>query len=269
MQGAYGKGVPAMQRESVFGHVVVVVLALAVLATLLDAASWRRKPSPEPRLLTVTADAYQEAEPDVVKISLGVKAVRPTPKEAATQVARTVTAIKARLTGLGVRSESLETSELYLGPATEYDSARRRTVQLGYKAYHWLRVTLKGGSFDRLPEVVDGAVEAGATSFSGLVWELADENTVRAAALRLATERASEKAKAMAEGARAKIVGIQSISDEYSYDRDYWKYEMGAGRAARGGVSQPASAAEAPLGMPEVPGKLRISCRVTVDFLLR
>jgi hypothetical protein len=259
-----------MQRESVFGHVVVVVLALAVLATLIDAASWRRKPSLEPRLLTVTASAYREAEPDVAKISLGVKAVRPTPKEAATQVAQTVTAIKARLTRLGVRSESLETSELYLGPATEYDSARRRTVQLGYKAYHWLRVTLKGGSFDRLPEVVDGAVEAGATSFSGLVWELADENSVRSAALRLATERASEKARAMADGARARIAGIQSISEQYSYDGDYTEHGMGAERAAGGGFSQqPASAAEAPLGMPEVPGKLRISCHVKVAFLLR
>jgi uncharacterized protein YggE len=64
-----------MDRDTQFGRLVVAVLALAVLATLLDAAVSRRSPRPEPRLLHVTAEAYEEAEPDVVRISLGMKAV--------------------------------------------------------------------------------------------------------------------------------------------------------------------------------------------------
>lgn len=259
-----------MHRESVSGQIVVVVLGLAVLATLVDAAAWRRKPSPEPRLLTVKAEAYKEAEPDVAKISLGVKAVRATPKEAATSVVQTVKAIKAKLAGLGVTPDSVDTSELYLGQATEYDAAKRRTVPAGYKAYHWLRVTLKGGNFEKLPDVVNAAVDAGATSFSGLAWELQDENALRAAALHLATERAMQKAKAIANAAGAKIAGIHSISEEY-----YGEWGYPPARRAYGAPSEAAAAqsraapAEAPPGMPEVPGKLRISCQVKVDLLLR
>jgi len=254
-----------MHRESIFGQIVVAVLALAVLATLIDAAAWRRKPSPEPRLLTVTADAYQEAEPDVAKISLGVKAVRPTPKEAASSVAQTVKAIKARLVGMGVTPDAVDTSELYLGQATQYGPKKQRIGPPAYKAYHWLRVTLKGGNFDQLPDVVNAAVDAGATSFSGLVWEVKDETALRAAALHLATQRAMHKAKAMADAAGTGIAGIQGISDEYYGGYGYGGYAAAAGEA----VGAAAASAEAPAGMAEVPGKLRISCHVKVNLLLR
>ena len=204
-----------MEREGAFGKVVVVVLALAVLATLVDAAAWRRRPEPEPRLLSVSAEAYEEAEPDVVRISLGIKAVRPTPKQAAAAVAQTVGAVKMKLAALGVGNEAVETSELYLGEATTYDYTRRREVRVGYKAYYWLRVTLKHDSFPRLAQVIDAAVAGGATSLSRLTWEIENDNALRAKALETATTRARQKAQAMARAAGTRIAGIYKISEQY------------------------------------------------------
>jgi len=273
-----------MEREGPLGKIVVLVLAVAVLATLADAALSRRRVERAPRILAVSAEAYAEAEPDVAKVSLGVKAVRPTPAEAAAQVAQKVAAIKAKLAQLGISQDAVETSELYLGEASEYDYRKGRYVRLGYKAYHWLRVTLKRGDFGKLAAAIDGAVKAGATSLSGLVFEMEDDNALRAQALGTATTRARQKAEAMAAAARTRIVGVQHLSDTYAPYYPRYKYEgqaapASAGAAMREMARAPAEAsaapagagaapAEAPTGTPEVPGKLRITCDVEVAFLL-
>ncbi len=277
-----------MDREGPFGKIVVLVLALAVLATLVDSALSRRRIEREPRILAVTAEAYAEAEPDVAKISLGVKSVQPTPAAAARKVSDTVAAIKAKLAQLGVAQDAVETSELYLGEATQYDYRKSREVRVGYKAYHWLRVTLKRNDFPKLAAVVNAAVGAGATSLSGLAFEVEKDNTLRAQALAKATANAREKAEAMAKSAGARITGVQHLSDQYaSYTEPrayagqaFSEYERapGAPGVPPPGPAVPAEAtapaapgaapAEAPAGAPAVPGKLRITCDVEVAFLL-
>jgi uncharacterized protein YggE len=252
---------------------VALVLALAVLASLVDAAMARRRPAPSaqtPRMLRVTASAFAEAEPDMARISLGVKATRPTPQEAAESVAKTVAATKAALQKLGVGGDAIETSELYLGEASEYDYQKSRYVRRGYKAYHWLRVTLKRDDFGKLAQVCDAAVAAGVTSLSGLVFEVENDNALRAQALAKATTRAREKADSMAQAAKASIAGIQSLSEDYSlspyYEREYARAGQPAAAEASPGAA--AAPAEAPAGEPEVPGALRIDCQVEVEFLV-
>ena len=258
---------------------VALVLALAVVASLVDAAMARRRPTPAatpPRTLSVTASAFAEAEPDTARISLGVKATRPTPQQAAESVAKTVARTKTALTKLGIGADAIETSELYLGEASEYDYQKGRTVRHGYKAYHWLRVTLKRDDFGKLAQVCDAAVAAGVTSLSGLVFEVENDNALRAEALGKATARAREKADAIAKAAKTSITGIQSLSEQY---RPSWYASDGYGGYEYARAAGPASAeapaspgmgpAEAPAGEPEVPGALRIDCQVEVQFLVR
>ena len=258
---------------------VALVLALAVLASLVDAALARRRPAPAaqpPRTLRVTASAFAEAEPDMARISLGIKATRPTPKAAADSVARTVAATKAALQKLGVAQDAIDTSELYLGEASEYDYQKGRTIHLGYKAYHWLRVTLKRDDFGKLAQVCDAAVAAGVTSLSGLIFEVENDNALRAQALSKATTRAREKADSMAQAAKTSITGMQSVSEGYSlspyYEREYARYGYAARamQSASPGAAgaAPMAAAEAPSGESEVPGALRIDCEVEVEFLV-
>jgi uncharacterized protein len=270
-----------MERESLFGRAVIVVLALAVIAALVDAAMYRRAapaaPPTPPRVLAVTADAYAEAEPDLARVSLGVKAVRPTPRLAAMEVAVRVARIKAKLLALGLPKDAVETSELYLGEATVTSYSPKGVVsrRLGYKAYHWLRVTLRPGTFNKLATVIDGAVAAGATSLADLSFEMEDDTLLRAEALRKATERARMKAEAMALGSGARIAGVQTVSDRYSsaLDSEYWRGAVGAAKMAEAAPGAPGGwagqrAAEAPPGGPAVPGKLRLSCAVEAVFLL-
>lgn len=263
---AHIEEVLVVEREGWFGRAVVVVLALAVLATLVDAAVARRQERLAPRVLAVRAEAEVEAEPDIARIKLGVKAVLPTPKEAATKVAEKTKAIKGSLAKLGVAADAVETSELYLGEVSEYDYEQKRTVKLGYKAYHWLRVTLKNEDFPRLAAVVDGAVAAGATTFSDLRFEVEEDNPLRAQALADATARAREKAEAMAKAAGARIVGIQGISQPYATGWGYAARGIEYEAAEEAAPAEPA--VESIEAEPEVPAALRITAEVEVAFLL-
>jgi hypothetical protein len=238
--------------------------ALGLTATALHAQAQEDKEKPEPRLLTVKADAYVEVEPEIAKISLGIEAVKPKPKEAATEVAQKADAVKAKLAGLGVPQESVETSELYLGQVFEYDAKRRRRVPRDYRAYHWLRVTLKNEDFDKLATVVDGAVDAGATAFYGFRFEMDDDTAMEAEALAKAVRNARQKAEAMAEAAKTRIVGVHSISELHP---EGWAYPELA-EAAEPEVQEAAPPAEAGDFAEEPPGKLRITCEVEVAFLL-
>jgi len=257
-----------MRRYRSLGEVVVVALALMLLATLVQAQPENEKP--KPRLLTVRGEAYVEAEPDMVRISLGIEAVRPKPKEAASEVAQKANAVKAKLAEVGVPKESVETSELYLGEYNEYDN-KGRTIRRGYQAYHWLRVTLKNKDFDKLAAVIDGAVGAGATSFYGLSFEMESDTALRAEALGKAAANARQKAEAMAAGAKARIVGVQSIHEVSPEGGPYVAERAKLAPATPPAEAQPgltAPPAEAPAGEPQVPGKLRLSCEVEIEFLL-
>jgi hypothetical protein len=261
-----------MERDSVFSRAVVVVVALAVLVALVDSAMSRREARQGTRVLVASGDAYAEAEPDVARITLGVKAVKPTPQEAATQVASTVAAIRAKLASLGVPPDAVETSELYLGEATTSSGyPKYKITKVGYKAYHWLRVTLKREAFAKLAAVVNGAVMAGATRLSGLSFEMEDETPLRSEALQKATERARIQAEAMAKGSGARLDGVQGVEEKYG---DGYEYRVTAKRAvpaaaAPGGGPGMAAPAEAPAGQPEPPDKLRLSCTVQVTYRVR
>jgi hypothetical protein len=142
-------------------------------------------------------------------------------------------------------------------------------VSVGYKAYHWLRITLKNEDFGKLPNVIDAAVAAGATRFHDLQWELDDDTAAKAQALAEATAAARRKADEMAQAAGARIVGVQRVSQPWggyypSYgmadygEADYEMAEEAAPPADAGGIE----------AEPEVPGALRISAEVEAAFVI-
>lgn len=249
-------------------RVVVIVLALAVLVALVDSAIVRHREITPDRLLVVRGSATVEVEPDIARISLGVKATRDTPKEAARVVSSGVESIKTALMDLGVTEEAMETSELYLGEAQQWDRDEGRTVSVGYKAYHWLRVTLKNEDFGKLPNVIDAAVAAGATRFHDLQWELEDDTAAKAQALAEATAAARRKADEMAQAAGARIVGVQRVSQPWGGYYGGYAADYGVDYEAAEREAAPPAEAGGIEAEPEVPGALRISAEVEAAFVI-
>ena len=120
-----------MSHVGLLWRACICALALGIAALGRDARAQDAKEKSEPRLLTIRAEAYVEAEPDIAKISLGIEAVKPKPKEAAAQVADTANAVKAKLAELRVPKEAVETSELYLGEVVQYDYRKGRRLHQG------------------------------------------------------------------------------------------------------------------------------------------
>jgi len=92
--------------------------------------------------MTVIGSGSATAAVDRVSISLVVEVVRAEPGDAFADAAATATRLLAILADAGVDSRSVRTSDLTLGPRTEYANGRQQV--LGYQAGQRLTVTLDG-----------------------------------------------------------------------------------------------------------------------------
>jgi len=92
--------------------------------------------------VTVIGSGTASTAVDRVSISLGVEVVRAEPGDAFANASVTATRLLAILADGGVDSRSVRTSDLTLGPRTEYANGRQQL--LGYQAGQRLTVTLEG-----------------------------------------------------------------------------------------------------------------------------
>ncbi len=92
--------------------------------------------------ITVIGSGHAPAAVDQVTISLGVEIIRDAPGEAFLAAADTASRVLTVLADAGVSARSVRTSDLSLGPRTEYQNGRQ--VLLGYAAGQRLTVLLEG-----------------------------------------------------------------------------------------------------------------------------
>lgn len=95
-----------------------------------------------PNGIVVIGSGTATAAVDRVSISLAVEVVRAAPGDAFADASVTATRLLAILADDGVDSRSVRTSDLTLGPRTEYANGRQQV--LGYQAGQRLTVTLDG-----------------------------------------------------------------------------------------------------------------------------
>ncbi len=96
----------------------------------------------QPAGITVVGHGAATAAVDRVTISLAVEVVRAEPGQAWTVASGTATRLLAVLADDGVDSRSVRTSDLTLGPRTEFVANRQQVV--GYQAGQRLTVTREG-----------------------------------------------------------------------------------------------------------------------------
>ena len=94
------------------------------------------------RGITVIGSGSATAAVDRVTISLAVEVARAEPGDAFAVASVTATRLLSILADGGVDSRSVRTSDLTLGPRTEYANGRQQV--LGYQAGQRLTVTLDG-----------------------------------------------------------------------------------------------------------------------------
>ncbi|HXH05674.1 MAG TPA: SIMPL domain-containing protein, partial [Vicinamibacterales bacterium] len=160
------------------------------LTALVAAGPAHAQPAPERPAarpaVVVVGEAVVRRAPDRAFVDVLVESRAQAPREAVARNARVMAAVQERLRGAGLPAEAIETRGYELQEEVDYVEGRR--VSRGYVARN--RIEVRVDQLDRLGDVIDLAVAAGAGGIGGVRFDLRD----RAAAEREALRRAAADA---------------------------------------------------------------------------
>lgn len=173
------------------GFVASAIAAAAIINAPVQAAEVQIAATGPVVELTVTENI--EAEPDEVTIGAGVTSEAATAVEALQANSTQMEQVIARLRQLRVPARNIQTAGINLGARYDYDQQTQRQVFRGYSASN--RVSVKLDGVDRVGEVLDALVAAGATDLSGPDFAIADDTAARAQARQAAMQTAMAQAR--------------------------------------------------------------------------
>jgi uncharacterized protein YggE len=205
-----------------------------------------------PVVVTVGEATLQRA-PDLAFVTASVETRAKSPREAQRLNADAMTAVQKRLTDARVPKESIRT--LGFDVQQEFDFVQGKRVARDFAARNAVEVRID--EVARVGEIVDAVVQAGATSVSGIRFDLKDRAAVEREALQLAVSDARARADAAASGAGRTIDRVIRIEDT---------------RDARGIQPRPMmtmARAEVAQETPIEPGVIEIHARVTFTASLK
>jgi len=165
---------------------------------------------PAPRTVTATGTGRVAVTPDVVELRLGVAVTRPTARAAQAEAAGAMTAVLAALRRAGSADRDLRTAGLSLQPVMDYQGDGAPRLR-GYELRNGVVARLR--DVTRLPEAIDGAIAAGATTLDSVHFDVEDRAAAEAAARAAAVTDAVAKAGALARAAGAELGPVLAISE--------------------------------------------------------
>ena len=159
--------------------------------------------------IVTTGEAVVRRAPDVAYLTLAVESRANSPRDAQRQNADAMASVQKELAAAGIPKDALKTRGLWL--EQEFDFAGGRRTPRGYVARNTLEVRLDDVA--RAGELADAVVQGGATSLSGIRFDLKDRAAAEREALRLAVTDARGRADAAAGGAGRAVDRILKIED--------------------------------------------------------
>lgn len=227
------------------------LLVFSVAGTNLAAAA-------EPNTIAVSGMAEQEVAPDMAYIDVGINVRADDAENARTQEAQIASQIRRALLGLAITDNDLQNTSYYLYQEYKVDRNGVRTADK-YVLDSSIKVTVK--DLDKLSQVIDNVVEAGATNISNITYALSTQNIIQRQLLATAVENARDKAAVVAS-AGSRTLGNMLSADINSFD---------GGTIVAYGVNKLRSTtnlAEDGVATKLSPGKIKLNARVQVVFSL-
>lgn len=227
------------------------LLVFSVAGTNLAAAA-------EPNTIAVSGMAEQEVAPDMAYIDVGINVRADDAETARTQEAQIASKIRRALLGLAITDNDLQNTSYYLYQEYKVDRNGVRTADK-YVLDSSIKVTVK--DLDKLSQVIDNVVEAGATNISNITYALSTQNIIQRQLLATAVENARDKAAVVAN-AGSRTLGNMLSADINSFD--------GGTIVAYGAnkLRSTTNLAEDGVATKLSPGKIKLNARVQVVFSL-
>lgn len=171
------------------------------------------------KTITVTSTASVGTEPDQAVVTLGVTTQDPDSATALGTNGNTVDAVVAAVRAAGVAKADVHTTQLNLNQRTIHRNTPQESVV--FVADSSLEITVR--DMNKVGDVIQAGVEAGATSVRGVRFSVSDPSKARTDALDAAVRGARTKADAMAAAAGTNVTGVITI-DEQGVSQPSYRY---------------------------------------------
>lgn len=227
--------------------------SLALLAGLLLWAGAASAQAPDGPTVVVSGQATVMAVPDRASISVSVESRAVAQRDAQGKTATAMKAVQDRLRALRVPADAVRTTSVNLYIDADFINGNR--VTKGYVASNAIDVRLD--AIDRVGEIVDAVVAAGATSVSEVRFDVKNRAVLEREALKLAVQDARARADALALGAGKTIDRMLRIEEE--------GVQTPGPMPVRAMAMKEAMAAETPVAA----GQMEFRARVTVTATLK
>jgi uncharacterized protein len=167
---------------------------------------------PDRRGISVSAEGEASVAPDLAIVSLAVsgegKELSPTRDD----VNKRSSAVLAKARELEIADGDITAPDVGIHPQYDYRKGQRLT---GYRVSR--QMTVKVRDLDRLGDVLDGVVGAGANEVFGAQMSAEDPSAAEHAALASAVAAARAKAEVLATAAGVKLGAVARIEEEADY----------------------------------------------------
>jgi uncharacterized protein YggE len=185
------------------------LLVVLLVAGAARPQAYRQQETANPVIVT-TGTASVTRAPDQAWVTIAAEGRGGTSADAQRLAAEGMTAVNAALAGAGIQAEAIRTTGFSLRPDMEYVNGRGRVR--GYIASNQIEVRVD--DLVKLGAVLDAAGASGATSMSGLRFDVKDRASFERQALSMAVKDAMSRAQAMASGAGARLGPIVRIDEQ-------------------------------------------------------
>jgi uncharacterized protein len=231
----------------------LLVASVVTLAFAESAAAQVQAPPTGPVIVT-RGQATVKRAPDQAWVTIVAESRASTPTEAQRLSADGMTAVRNALVKAALPPDAVKTTGYSLQPDLEWSNGRSRVR--GYVVRNEIEVRVD--NLDKVSTVIDAAGASGATSMSGLRFDLKDRAGAEREALKLAVEDAMGRARALSAGASVNLGNIVRIEEQVEGIRPVPYMTM----AARADPS-----AQAPT--PVSPGEVGIQATVTLTVAIK
>ena len=228
------------------------LFAIALASPVMAQTSGPTGAPLQPSIVT-HGQATVTARPDRAYVTIAAESRSRNSAEAQKQNAAAMAAVLQKLEQAGVPKDAIRTVGYELQP--EFDYANGRQTFKGYLARNTVEVRLD--DIDRVGLAIDAAATGGATTITGIRFDVRNRAALERDALRQAVADARARADAAAAGANATIDRIMRIEEEVHYEPPRPMMRMAA------------QAVERDVATPVEPSTIEIQSRVTLTVSLR
>jgi len=229
-----------------------------MLAVLLGVGAWCGAPAgqntqPTLRTLTVTGSGRVTLSPDLAQVILAVETSHRSLASAVAENNRLAQQVMEVLRQSGVAPEDIRTANFSVYQDRSYDP--KGNLVLGpYRVTNQVVATIR--DLKRLGDILEAALEAGANRIEGLTFDATGRQEALRQAQLAAVRDAQAQAKAIAQEAGVRLVGVHSVTPGYG---------IGYGGPYPDPIYLKAAEVQA---VPISPGMLTVEATVTIVYII-